>query len=217
MDAFLENEAVGNDFALLQRAFQSQHCPVRLGIAEIGEHQRVAVDDSRRGRIQRGDAMQLGLERERLLACHRNDVGDAIRVGFFLNGSQFRKLGVARRHDQLPGSLVGHAVAHAVFVKKLPARDAAARLERSLRVVDAGVDHLGIARAGVRADGVFALENDDLAPGEREGARDREADRPGADHDRVKLFHGPASFRRQRRRRPPRRPRWPWGAKCRRR
>src|SRR5205823_14483535 len=64
------------------------------------------------------------------------------------------------------------------------------RLERALRVVDAGVDHLGIARARMRADRVLRLEDHHLAARQRERAGDREADHARADYDRVKLFHG---------------------------
>ena len=49
------------------------------------------------------------------------------------------------------------------IVEELLAFDAAARLERALRVVDAGVDHLGVARAGMRADRILGLEDHHLA------------------------------------------------------
>jgi len=39
-----------------------------------------------------------------------------------------------------------------------------------------------------RPDRALALQHDHLAPGEREGARDREADHAGADHDGIKMF-----------------------------
>jgi hypothetical protein len=65
------------------------------------------------------------------------------------------------------------------------ARDAESRLERAGRIVDAGVDDLGVARAGLGTDRVRGLQHDHFAAGEREGARHREANDPGANHDRV--------------------------------
>ncbi|MNC87525.1 hypothetical protein D3C83_32550 [compost metagenome] len=80
----------------------------------------------------------------------------------------------------------------AVAVEREPAGDAQARLERIRRIIDAGVDHLGIARAGMRADRLFRLEDHDLAPVVREPARDSEADHTGADHRAIDFFcHGP--------------------------
>src|SRR6266850_7296160 len=94
--------------------------------------------------------------------------------------------------DELAAAPVGHAMLDAIFVQQGFAFDAGERLERALRVVDAGVDDFGIARAGMRAYGVLAFEDHHLATGEGERARDREADHPGADDDRVKLFHAAA-------------------------
>ena len=94
-----------------------------------------------------------------------------------------------RGNNQLAAAPVRHAVRDAVLVEELLAGDTAARLKRPLGVVDAGVDHFGVARAGVRADRVFGLEHYDLAPGARELARYREADHARADHDGVDAFH----------------------------
>src|SRR3982750_2574545 len=82
-----------------------------------------------------------------------------------------------------------HAVRDAVLVQQLLALDDRASLERALRIADAGVDPLGVARASVGADRVLGLEDYDLAPAEGEGARDREPDYARADDDGVKPLH----------------------------
>ena len=64
----------------------------------------------------------------------------------------------------------------AVAVEELLARDAEPRLQAARRVVDAGMDHLAVARAGLRADRIGALEDDHLEPGHRQPARAGEPD-----------------------------------------
>jgi len=58
------------------------------------------------------------------------------------------------------------------------------------------VDHFRVARTGFRADRTGAFENDDFAPGQRERARNRQADDAGPDDDAVNAFHGVAPTRR---------------------
>jgi hypothetical protein len=65
-------------------AFQREHRAAVLGIAEVGEHQRMTVDDPGRGRVERRRAGDLRLERRRLRARHPDDVGHAVGMGFFL-------------------------------------------------------------------------------------------------------------------------------------
>src|SRR5688500_14931059 len=91
--------------------------------------------------------------------------------------------------NELPAAPVRHAVRDAILVEELLAGDTRPRLKRPLGVVDAGVDHFGVARARVRADRVFRFQHYDLAPGARELARYREADHARADHDGVDAFH----------------------------
>src|SRR3990172_2361090 len=78
----------------------------------------------------------------------------------------------------------------AIPVQALAPLDAGARLERSLRVVDAGMDHFRVARTGMGADRILGLQDHDFAPGERERARDREADHARSDHHALDAIHG---------------------------
>jgi hypothetical protein len=141
----------------------------------------MAVDDSRRRRVERVRARKLGFQGARFVRADARDVGDAVGVRAGENRLERRQLRRIRRHDQLAAAPVRHAALGAVGVQALAPRDAGARLERARRIVDAGVDHLGVARAGVRADGVLGLEDHHLAAGERQRARHREAHHPGAD------------------------------------
>ena len=138
--------------------------------------------------MQRAHAKELGLEARHFLLGDPVDVGDAIGVRLLPQRSELRQLVFLRGDDQLAATPVRHAVRRAVFVEQVPPLHARARLERALRVIDAGVDDFGIARARVRADRVFGFQHDDLAAGERELARDGEAHDARADHHGVHSF-----------------------------
>src|SRR5205085_1485845 len=176
----------------------------------------MAVDDAGRGGMKRPEAEELGLEVRHFGLCDPVDIGYAVRMRPGADGVQLLELLLARRNDQLAAAPVRHAMRGAVVVEKALAFDAAARFQRSLRVVNAGMDYLGVPRAGVRADRVLGIEDDDLSSGERQLARDREADHARADDDRVNAIHGAAAARSRRRlrRRTPRRS--PSAAPCRR-
>ena len=51
------------------------------------------------------------------------------------------------------------------------------------------MDDLAVARGGLEADRVGAFEDDDLVARQRQRARRRQPDDPGADHDRFDLVH----------------------------
>ena len=102
-----------------------------------------------------------------------------------------RDLLLAARDDDLSAVRMRDTVVAAIVVEQPLALDAEARLERTLRVVDAGVDQFGIAGAGVLADAVLGLEDQHLATGECQFAGDGEAHHAGADHGAVDAFcHG---------------------------
>jgi hypothetical protein len=58
------------------------------------------------------------------------------------------------------------------------------------RVIDPSVDDFAVARAHPRPDGVFRLDDDDLAASPRQRARDRETDNTGADNEAFDCVHG---------------------------
>ena len=178
----------------------------------------MAVDDAGRGRMQRPEAEELGLEARHFGLRDPVDIGYAVRVRLGADRVQLLELLLARRDDQLAAAPVRHAMRGAVVVEKALAFDAAARFQRSLRVINAGVNYLGVPRAGAQACGKShrGRAQDDLSSGERQLARDREADHARADDDGVNAIHGAAAARSRRRlrRRTPRRS--PSAAPCRR-
>ena len=73
------------------------------------------------------------------------------------------------------------AALRAIAIQRVPSLDAEAGLERSGRVVDAGVDDLGVARAGVLADRALRFQHRHFAAGEGESSGDSQPDPAGAD------------------------------------
>ena len=73
--------------------------------------------------------------------------------------------------DELAAPRMRHAALGAIGVQAVLAGDAGARFERAGRVVDPGVDHLAVARAGLGADHAGRLEEQHLAARHRQLAR----------------------------------------------
>ena len=141
-----------------------------------------------RGRQQRRRAVQVGLHRDRLGGAEQAHALDAVGLGAALDLGELLGLGVVGGDDQLAAIPVRHAVLGTVGIEQAPAGDAGARHQAALGIVDAGVDDLGIARAGLGADAFGCLDDDDLAAGKGKRARHGEADDACADHNAVDGF-----------------------------
>jgi hypothetical protein len=153
-----QHEAVRNDFRRFERRAQRERAAVALEVAEVGQHQRMAVDDPGDRRQQRGFATQRRFERDRLApASQRRPARRSPPRGGRWSASESACAGV-RRDDELAAAPMRHAVRLAVRVQLLAAGDAEARLQRGRRVVQAGMDHLAVARADAVADAAGRLE-----------------------------------------------------------
>src|SRR5262249_2634085 len=84
--------------------------------------------------------------------------------------------------DQLTEALVRHAALFAVPVEHAPPGNAAPRLEAVPGIINPGMDDLAVARRGLEADAVLALEHHDFAPGQRQSPCHREPDDTGPHH-----------------------------------
>lgn len=147
------------------------------------EHQAVGVDDARRRALQ---GAGLGNNALAMLAdllvrhpSHRNaNLVDAKSV----DPLQGLPLRVVLGDEPLARPAVGDAVPVAELVQQVLAAEAELRLEGVFAVVDAGVDDLAVARAGLCADGGVTLyEHGGGAWLERELAGNGEADDAAAD------------------------------------
>ena len=165
-----------------------KRCAAALGVALQRQHVAVAVDDAGGGREEGGRAFQIGLERHRLGRAHEPHALHAVGFGAPLDLGELLALGFVGGDDQLAAIEMRHAVRLAVGIEKPPTGHAGARHQAPLGIVDAGMDHFGIARRGLGADRLGGLDDDDLTAGKGEGPRYREPHDAGADHDAIDAF-----------------------------
>src|SRR5437016_912609 len=119
------------------------------------------------------------------------EIVDPIRASRRLDLLDPGDLLLAGGDDQLADRGMRHAMLTAIGVEPLAPLDAAARLEAPFRVIEPAMDDLAVARGGLETDRVGAFEDDDLMPGQGQGARRGEPDDPGADHHRFDFVHPP--------------------------
>lgn len=143
-----------------------------LGIALVGQHQRVAVDDAGGRRHQRRRAAQRRFQPHGVFAGNELQIVHAVGAGALRDAFELRGLLGAGGHDQLAQPLVRNAAFGAIGVQQVLAAHAQAGLEAARGVIDAGVDHFGIARAGAGADGLGGLGHQHLAARLGQGAGD---------------------------------------------
>lgn len=116
-------------------------------------------------------------------------VGDAVGLGMCLDGGELGHLLRPRRDDQLAAIAMRDAAAAAVVVELVLAGDAELRHQAAGGIIDAGMDHLTVARGGDGADGVGSFQHDDFAARFRQSAGDGEANDAGADDDAFNPVH----------------------------
>ncbi len=87
---------------------------------------------------------------------------------------------------ELAATTMGDAVHLTIAIQKLLAGNAQRAFERCGRVVNAGMNHLAVARTGVHAELPLAL-GDDHRRREPVPAGDRQVDDAGADHHALRL------------------------------
>src|ERR1700726_2348471 len=125
--------------------------------------------------MQRPGTGELWSERQSLgpaEECQLHAVG-ARRGG---DPRQLGKLGLGGGDDELAAAPLGDAALATEVVQALTARDAQACLERAARIIDAGMDHLAVARAGAGAEALAGFKNQYLAALQRELPRHRKPD-----------------------------------------
>ena len=176
------------------RTEEHRHRAGILRIALQRQHVGVAVDDAGDRRQQRAGAAQVRLHRRSprprsARACPRRR---SPRRGRLMPASIASSSRVGR-DDQL--AAIGDAARPSRRSRhRAPCRPATQN--RAMRlpagIVDAGVDHLAVARATSRCRCLRRLEDDHLAAGQRQRARHRQADDAGAHHDAIDPLHTPS-------------------------
>ena len=117
----------------------------------------MAVDDTGGRRPERGDAAHGRFERRDLARVERLEIGGAVRKADSPQSVELRTLRVVHSDDQLAAAPMRDAFLRAVRVEPLAALDAETSFEAPGRVIDSGVDHLGVARRRLLADRAVLL------------------------------------------------------------
>src|SRR6185437_11226542 len=137
--ADLEREAVARDAAFEHRRTQHHAGAGILGIGLISLHQRMAVDDAGRGRMEGGDATQRRLHRARIVAVEPFEIGDARRFRMFDDALERRGLVIAHADDELADALMRYVSLSAIGVELLAPLDAEARFQTAFGIIETGM------------------------------------------------------------------------------
>jgi hypothetical protein len=89
--------------------FERDHSAMGLGVASMGQHKSMAVDNAGRGRQQPPLRSLRGLERARLLAAEPDEIGDAVGLGLSFKRGELADLFRVHRHQELAAPLVRDA------------------------------------------------------------------------------------------------------------
>src|SRR5713226_7137133 len=92
-------------------------------------------------------------------------------------------------HDQFSAVAKRNFVLRAKLISEAVALNAQARLQRILWVVDTGVIHAAVARAGSHPELGKLLDEEYVLPALRNGVGDGAADHPAANNQNVGLVH----------------------------
>ena len=95
--------------------------------------------------------------------------------------------------DKLSAALVCHRFGAAEVVHEVASLHTQPRLERAGRIVEAGVNHAAVVRAGIEARAHVTLEHADACAGTGDRARRRQPCHAGADDRDFYVFHVNAS------------------------
>ena len=130
----------------------------------------------------------------RLAASHELPIDDgqffdAIGHATALQRLEVCNLAFVASHDELSAARVRHIVLRAELVQEPAAFDAQPRLQRSRRIVQAGVDHTAVVRARFEAGARMPLEDAHRSPALGNRERRGEAGDAGADDRDIDPFH----------------------------
>src|SRR5579872_1403499 len=92
-------------------------------------------------------------------------------------------------HDQLAAMTMRNALVAAIPIERLSAADAHPRHQAARSIIDAGMDHLAVARGGDGANSLGRFQDDDLAAALCQPPGDGKTDDSRTDDDTLDLVH----------------------------
>lgn len=131
--------------------------------------------------------MQCRFRAPRLALIQPRKIEDTAIAGVSLDCLKCFQLRHVDGDGELAATTMGDAVHLTIAIQKLLAGNAQRGLERCGRVVNAGMNHLAVARTGVHAELPLALGDDHFPAAASQCPGDRQADDAGADHHALRL------------------------------
>ena len=161
-------------------------------VVGVGVGDRPVVDDAGPRRPQPADPERVRLELPDPLRTDRLEALDAVLAGLRLERLEARQLVLRQGHDELADPLDLDPPLGAVRLERDLALAAEAGLERTRRVVEAGVDDAAVVAGLVGRELRLALDDQDPQPGPAHEhlAGGREAEDPAADDEEVGALDG---------------------------
>src|SRR5208283_972490 len=158
----------GNDSGVVDKV-----CSLLLGNASERMHQVFRGANARGRHQERRMAFDVRLD-----GAYASRVDDpqflyAVALSLLHQGEKLFLLGSVLRDDKLSRGAAGHVVPGAEFLRQAIAFDTVTRLPGIFRIVDSGMDHAAIARAGGHSELWILLNEKNILPaaGERFGNR----------------------------------------------
>src|SRR5260370_8465800 len=186
-------EAHTNGFARrLQRNYLRARNNTRALVccnASVGVNKFRRGEDARGRDLEGGDAFDIWFAGMNLDGADDAQPLDSVVFPSLFQRDEFRRLMRVGCDYQLSGVPMRDVVFGAEFVGEAIAFQAVARLERVFRIVDAGVDHAAVARAGSHPELGKLFDEEDILPALRHGASDSAPDDTSADDKNIRLVH----------------------------
>jgi hypothetical protein len=175
-----------------KRGVQHYHAAMRLNRTNQRVHVAMRIEDPAFGRVQRAHRAQGRLQGQGLRGVQAGHAFDPIGLAARGQCVQRREFIVLRGHDELATFVVGNVVAIEEVVQQAPSLDTETGLQRTWRVVQAGVDHLRIARGDARTHTALTLQHRHAVALAGQRIPAGQAHCTGPHHDCVKVdCHGP--------------------------
>ena len=115
----------------------------------------------------------------------------AVVFAFFLQRLEIRFFMRVRRHHKLPRVAKRNTMLFAKFVRQPVSFNAVPRLQRILRIVDAGMHDPAVTRTGGHPQLRILLHQKNIIPTRRNRPRDRTSNDASTNNQNVRLVHGP--------------------------
>ena len=169
----------------LDRRVEGNNPTVVLEVAGERQHEPMAVDNAGLGREHGGDARERRLELHRRLRRYHRYPFDTIGERLGLDRLEPSELVSVSGDHELSALPVRHTMSGAKLIKHTAAGWTVAGAQGAGGIIEAGMDHLAVARGGTGADGVGGLRHDHVVPGERRRPRTGEPHHPRSDHQHL--------------------------------